>query len=53
MTQEETKLDKWYTASRDRVFKAVFVNEEDKELFECILKETLKETISITKFHIT
>ena len=40
MTKEETKLDKWYTASRDRVFKAVFVNKEDKELFECILKET-------------
>ena len=28
MTKEETKLDKWYTASRDRVFKAVFVNDE-------------------------
>ena len=26
MTQEEAKLNKWYTASRDRVFKAVFVN---------------------------
>ena len=53
MIKECTKLDNWFTASRDRVFKAVFVNEEDKELFECILKETLKETISITKFHIT
>ena len=53
MTKEYTKSKKWYTASRDRVFKAVFVNDEYKELFECILKETLKETISITKFHIT
>ena len=53
MTKECTKSKKWYTASRDRVFKAVFVNDEYKELFECILKETLKETISITKFHIT
>ena len=53
MTQEYTKSKKWYTASRDRVFKAVFVNDGYKELFECILKETLKEIISITKFHIT
>ena len=35
------------------MFKAVFVNKEYKELFEFILKETLKETICITKFHIT
>lgn len=53
MTKECTKSKKWYTASRDRVFKAVFVNDEYKELFECILKETLKETISIAKFHIS
>ena len=53
MIKEYTKSKKWYTASRDRVFKAVFVNDGYKELFECILKETLKEIISITKFHIT
>ena len=53
MIKEYTKLDNWFTAKRDRVFKAVFVNNKDKRLLECILKETLNKSVNIAKFHIT
>ena len=53
MIKEYTKLDNWFTAKRDRVFKAVFVNDKDKRLLECILKETLNKSVNIVKFHIT
>ena len=35
------------------MFKAVFVNDKDKRLLECILKETLNKSVNIVKFHIT
>ena len=53
MIKEYTKLDNWFTAKRDRVFKAVFVNDKDKRLLECILRETLNKSVNIVKFHIT
>lgn len=53
MIKEYTKLDNWFTAKRDRVFKAVFVNDKDTRLLECILKETLNKSVNIAKFHIT
>ena len=53
MIKEYNKLDNWFTAKRDRVFKAVFVNDKDKRLLECILRETLNKSVNIVKFHIT
>ena len=53
MIKEYNKLDNWFTAKRDRVFNAVFVNDKDKRLLECILRETLNKSVNIVKFHIT
>ena len=43
MTQEETKLDKWYTASRDRVFKAVSKKNMDLNLIAEITNLPVEE----------
>ena len=45
----ETK-EKFYTSRNDRVFKEIFMNEENKDILKSLLESILKLKISDIKF---
>ena len=49
-TIEEVKERKFYTAKTDRVFKTIFVSDEDHHLMEALLSECLDGNVKIIKY---
>ena len=49
-TKEAVKNDKFYTGRNDRVFKTIFVNDNDFHLMEALLSECLDTDVKVIKY---